>query len=383
MPKKSNDNFCILVSDAESRKGFDTYNIICNKFKYNTLIASSKDFKRLELVYFKKVNKLRTSDYETFEKDLFVIKNSTSLKIVYIPVSEKVTLFFYTFISKNGANLFSYILPDYKTFQLCRNKLSFQKFCEENSIAVPNSYQLDNLIKNNSFNQPLIVKPHIGAGSVGIINIKNKYELLELKKLKVDSYLIQEKITNSQVYGVFLLANNGKVINSFSHKRIRTFPISGGVSVYSISELNYEIIDISKSIIQKLNWNGLAMIEFMYSEDSKSWKVIELNPRLWGSILLSSFSNVNLLKNYIEMSKGNKGFIELQQFQSKSIRWLFPYELLFFISGKLKFKDFINLNLKNTCYINFTYSNIFSAIFYQVYFFINLSSISRFIKKIK
>ena len=383
MEKNSLSDFFVLVSDAPSRKGFDVYNIISKKYKYKTLIASDKDINRLSFVYFKKVYKLRTSDYKIFENDLLLIKSQISSDIVYIPVSEKVTILFYEFISKNSNKGFRFVLPNYKKFQISRNKIEFQKFCVENSINVPNSYKLNFLIKNNIFDKSLIVKPNIGAGSVGIISVKNREELLGLKSLEINKYLIQDKIKNPQVYGVFLLSNNGKLIKSFSHKRIRTFPSSGGVSVYSASELNYEIINISKSIVQKLEWSGLAMIEFMYDDETSSWKVIELNPRLWGSILLSPFSNVNLLKNYIEISLGKLNIQKSEKFRSTYIRWFFPYELISFISRKISFKDLINLNLKNTCYVNFTYSNIFTALTYQIYFIFNLSSIVRFIKKIR
>ena len=162
------------------------------------------------------------------------------------------------------------------------------------------------------------------------------------------------------------------------------FPPEGGVTVYSESVVNSEILKAGRKILDDLNWEGLAMIEFMYDVPTKSWRIIELNPRLWGSVMLSAFNDSAMLESYIEASL-NRTVKKVKAIDTKSvfIRWLFPFEFLSLIKGNLKLKTFLNFNFKNTCYVNFTYSPIIRAWLFLFYFIFNVGSISRFLKKIR
>jgi hypothetical protein len=120
----------------------------------------------------------------------------------------------------------------------------------------------------------------------------------------------------------------------------------------------------------------------MYDKTSNEWKIIELNPRLWGSIMLSTFNSSDLLKQYVLFSLGNLEKSNSSPKDSVAIRWLFPFDLLNFIKGSIGYKEFFKFNLSSTCYINFTYSSFYRSLLYLLYFTLNLSSIKRFLKKI-
>ena len=212
-----------MISDANSRKAFDVFNIVNNKYNFESIICANKNNLRLSLIYFKQVHRLRTKSYRLFDEDLTHIENLIDSNIIYLPVSEKVTILFYEYISKNKDTKFKYLLPNFEKFNLARNKLAFQDYCSKNDIDVPRSYKINQLNKFNFSSESLIMKPNVGSGSVGIFHVKNKNDLLNFIKLKKRNYLIQRKIKNSQVFGVFVFSKNGKVLKSFSHKRIRTF----------------------------------------------------------------------------------------------------------------------------------------------------------------
>ena len=48
------------------------------------------------------------------------------------------------------------------------------------------------------------------------------------------------------------------------------------------------------------------MIEYILDHRDNKYKLIEINPRMWGSIMLSEFCNSNMLDNYINISVGGK-----------------------------------------------------------------------------
>jgi predicted ATP-grasp superfamily ATP-dependent carboligase len=148
------------------------------------------------------------------------------------------------------------------------------------------------------------------------------------------------------VKGAFFLCNNGDVVSSYCHERIRTFPIDGGVSVFSKISVNKDILEIGSKLIKKLNWSGFVMIEFLHDKKLNTFKVIEINPRIWGSILLSEISKANFIKNYVQLSK-NESLIYSEINYNAKIRWM-PFDLLNLIYSKGKIENFWKNDKKNT-----------------------------------
>ena len=44
---------------------------------------------------------------------------------------------------------------------------------------------------------------------------------------------------------------------------------------------------ISEKLLDSLNWNGPAMVEFKLDQNLNEYKLIEINPKLWGSLDLT------------------------------------------------------------------------------------------------
>ena len=64
------------------------------------------------------------------------------------------------------------------------------------------------------------------------------------------------------------------------------------------------------------------MVEFLYDIEQKSYYVIEINPRPWGSILLSEICESNLMDSYLTYDSS------VVKVKECYIKWLFPH--LFF-----------------------------------------------------
>ena len=80
-------------------------------------------------------------------------------------------------------------------------------------------------------------------------------------------------------------------------------------------------------ILDKAGWNGLVMLEFLLDERTGKYKVIEANPRVWGSIMLSEFSGRNLLSNYVRLCMNQSPLFNYRT-EETYIRWFFPVDVL-------------------------------------------------------
>jgi predicted ATP-grasp superfamily ATP-dependent carboligase len=147
---------------------------------------------------------------------------------------------------------------------------------------------------------PIVVKParsvigEDGRRHKGNVTFADSPEALRGALLaETGPVLLQERIEGPGL-GVFVLRWRGEVLASFAHRRIREKPPSGGVSVCCESvELPPALLERSTALLEALDWNGVAMVE--YKRDSRSGRdyLMEINPRFWGSLQLAIDAGVD------------------------------------------------------------------------------------------
>ncbi len=150
---------------------------------------------------------------------------------------------------------------------------------------------------------PLVLKPRRSrwrgadgfvAGQVGYVNTPaTLLTTWEAMHARIPEPLIQEHVPGIGM-GVFLLADRGRILARFAHRRLREKPPSGGVSVLSESiPVPSELIEPCDRLMAELRWHGVCMVEFkLDARDGRPW-LIELNPRFWGSLALAIAAGVD------------------------------------------------------------------------------------------
>lgn len=105
--------------------------------------------------------------------------------------------------------------------------------------------------------------------------------------------LLQQRVFGSGT-GVFVLLWDGALVASFSHRRIREKPPSGGVSVLCESiALDQDLLDRCVRLLRKLEWHGVAMIELKRETHTDTPYLMEVNGRFWGSLQLAVDAGVD------------------------------------------------------------------------------------------
>ena len=379
----SDKKIYILLTDVHERKVFDIFNILNKNYKqFSLLLFNNTNTKfSLPIVYGQKVHLLRNTNYADFEHDINkAIDKYLGNTLIYFPMIDSYSDLFYTFMKKHP-DVLRYRMPTFNEFSTVMNKITFQDFCEHNNIPVPLSFKKEDAARLQQDFMPLIVKPNMGNGAMGITFINSASELSEFENINFNTHLVQERIANTNIEGAFFLMNKGKLVSYYGHKRLRVFPETGGVSVFSQYQSNKQLKELGVEILQKLNWDGIAMIEFLFDEKEQKYKVIEVNPRMWGTWLLSEFANTGFTINYIKLCL-NEPTIETVQRENTFIRWFYPFDLFLYFKKRFQIKDFWKINRQNTCYISFTYASFARSLIYIIYFTININSIKRFLKKI-
>lgn len=374
----------ILITDIFLRKTFDVVNILYQHYDKKDVLLLTEDlnvFNKLNCTLsYHSFNLFLLRKDKNFNTDLNqILKNFPEEKVIYLPVEEDTTLLFYNFFStENAPKNLLFLLPEKEVFEQSTDKALLNVFCEENKIPCPKFISAE-AFENDAFQFPIIVKPKKGSGSKGIYYIDNLKEL-KGEKFDFEKNLLQERLPNSKnVEGGFFLCKDGEILSFYSHQRIRTFPESGGVTVFSKASEKQKIKDAGEQITKALNWNGLLMVEFIFDERDDIYKAIEINPRIWGSILLSEYCGANFLVKYIELCVGQSK-IENSTINDSNIRWIFPYDLFYFLKHPSNPFRFFSAK-KDCCHINFTYSSLVRSLFFILLNYFDFSKIFRLFKQ--
>ncbi len=376
----------ILVTDVHTRKGFDTVSILRRHYAKNVLVlAAPKDTAlQLPLVYGQKVYAFDKSSPEAFRRSLDAIVASHDSAVVYVPVEEDTTLLVYGLLKNAPPANLVHALPPFESFIIARDKDASAAFAGKLGLPVPRRFTKDELhVLRNSF-RPVVAKPRQGTGSAGLHFIESPEDLAVLEHLDLDRYIVQEKIPQSHaVEGGFFLFNDGAPVGYYGHQRIRTYPVKGGVTVYSRLSFNPEVEAAGTALLAGLRWHGLAMVEYLHDPSDGQYKLIEINPRLWGSILLSEKGETQFLPNYVRTAMGEDLLPQTRPQDARFIRWLFPFDLLNKFRSADAVPDFWRMNRASTCYIGFTYASWPRALSFLVYQTLNFSSVRKFFKKLR
>jgi predicted ATP-grasp superfamily ATP-dependent carboligase len=205
---------------------------------------------------------------------------------------------------------------------------------------------------------PAVIKPRVSSGSYGIAYVTRREDLLPFYQKIHARYpfpLIQEWIPDGGgTYGLSALFDEASNVKAaFIHKKLRMYPVQGGPSTLREGVEHQEIMELGLSLLRSLNWIGVAMIEFKVDPRDGVPKLMEINPRFWGSLQLAIFSGVDFPYLILKMARGERFEPVLRYPTGKRCRWLLFGDILHFLTNPHRFRlrhSFFNFFEPDTSY---------------------------------
>lgn len=232
-----------------------------------------------------------------------------------LPLAENKRLF-----EENGTEV---IVSEPEVIKLCADKYKTCAFFIKNNIPTPKTFLPGEIKKNKSIKFPLFIKPRYGFSSKDAFIINNLWEL-RFFITYIDSPLIQEYISGSEITVDALADLRGKVINVIPRQRIE---VMAGHSVKGRTIKDAEIAKYSIAIIEKLKPAGPVTLQCF--RNKKGIKFTEINPRFGSGLPLSLAAGADYLSLLIKMVMGRevkpmagkfkKGVFMLRYFAAKFI----------------------------------------------------------------
>lgn len=254
------------------------------------------------------------SNEKKFIRDLVFIVQKRKIDLIIPSHDETAVLAKYrNFFSEQQLAL----LPTNDQCDLFNNKKSSYDFARNLGVNIPKRFSYDDpntiakLLSEDNNSTKYVIKLLKGNSSKGVFYAKNAQEvqttvnsLIKKFDLTKDRWPQVEEYVEGIGCGVSVLYWRGKVKLFFTHRRLSEKIKTGGTSTVRQSCRIPIIEKAALRIFDKVQYHGLAMMEFKYEPMTGKYWFIEVNPRLWGSIPLAISSNADFATAALKCIEG-------------------------------------------------------------------------------
>lgn len=149
---------------------------------------------------------------------------------------------------------------------------------------------------------PVVVKyregEKLGLGPqqrYSIIRDRNRFsDIYRTMAARQASPLIQEYVDGDGWGMSAVMDANSEPVTVFCHHRLREYPVTGGPSCFAESRYDERLVEYGVRLLKALRWQGVAMVEFKREYRTGQFKLMEINPRFWGSLPLAIATGVDV-----------------------------------------------------------------------------------------
>ena len=234
--------------------------------------------------------------------------------------------------------LTSLIITTEANMEIASNKIKTYALADRLGVPYPKTVALKDPgeISKISLDFPVVIKAPLESG-INIVDYASDANSLYRKYLSMcERYefksllpLVQEYIVGAG-YGFFAYYEEGVCKRIFMHRRIREYPVTGGASVCAESFWDEELIRLGKKMLDDLHWDGIAMVEFKKDVRDGSYKLMEINPKFWGSLDLALCSGV-LFPHFLIRRAAGESLVYSDTYKQTRFQWILNGEVFHFL----------------------------------------------------
>lgn len=222
------------------------------------------------------------------------------------------------------------LLPDWKDMEIAFNKDRTMELAGRIGVPAPRTVELSDRTDVERIDEfPVVLKASEQSRVRYCRDLQEAREqYLELAGSSRSKIIAQEYVTGygCGFYGVY---RDGRLMDFYLHQRLREFPTTGGASAMARSYRSRRLFDLGKKMGDALNWNGPIMVEFKRDQRTGDYKLIEVNPKLWGSLDLTLAAGIDIPGLIFSLADGTMerpaaSRYEDAHYRDVTFRWPFP-----------------------------------------------------------
>jgi predicted ATP-grasp superfamily ATP-dependent carboligase len=372
----------VLLTDGDYKNTYAILRALKEKdFKVGILyndVLSLSFFSKLVDKRFHIKTRLRKNPNEdkfnAFKEEIVNILKANEIS-VFMPVGN-ISYKFASFYKPELQKYCNLALVDDDIMATAQDKSKTFEFAQKFNVPIPRTFTLNNVDEINdiakNISYPCVIKK-TNYNESGVIYCNNKDELIENyclldrnRKPKMSLPIVQEYIIGPGM-GYYGLYDNGKCVGYFMHQRIHEFPITGGASTLAKSDFDPELKILGEKLLMNMNWHGVAMVEFKKDLNDGKFKLMEINPKFWGSFELSHKSGINFA--YLNYLVAMQQQVPESRYENNvHFRWTLPYDIVWYrYASKQQRKEFRELKNKVKLYSDIHWDDPLTVIYNSLF----------------
>jgi len=185
---------------------------------------------------------------------------------------------------------------------------------------------------------PCLVKARQGCGVGTTIRFAKTFEELLVGYEEIDNQpsmppvndysqpIIQEYVPGQIHDAVFLYAH-GECKAALTQERVITYPVQGGPGAVNRTTDDPLLRRLGQRLLDNLGWHGPAQVEFRLDPRDEQYKLLEINPKFWGTLPLAMAAGIDFAQMACELAYYDNVESAFDYQVDVTYRWLFSGEL--------------------------------------------------------
>ena len=304
----------VLVLDGHSRAALETLQSLGRAGLHVDLAAEAKDCLAMHSRYvtrkLQQPAQERIADFHSWLRAQDRIRNYALI----VPATET-SLLGLRQLDESDPLRRKAVIAGEKAIDIALDKEKTWQLARELGVPAPAGVLLSSMSEIGQVQQfPVVLKPTRSKVMVdgelrtlAVAVVRNEVERRDqLRRWIPLTPVQQQQYVSGRGIGVEFLFSQGRKIWHFAHERVHEYPLTGGASSYrrSINPPAALLRDAEK-LLTALQWHGVAMVEFKMDANGQYW-LMEINPRLWGSLALSIDAGVDFPSGLLQIAGGDE-----------------------------------------------------------------------------
>lgn len=175
---------------------------------------------------------------------------------------------------------------------------------------------------------PVVVKGEKGESAQNVRIVRAEHELQPAYREVVareTAYggrpAVQEFVAGAS-YLVGGLFDHGRPLRVCAHRKVFTYPPSGGVTVKGITERHAGLLESAFKVFAAFSYTGLGAVDFIRDNRTGEFKFLEINPRIWARVGMAHYAGVDLFTPYRALVKRMPVDADLNFREGVEYHWL-------------------------------------------------------------
>jgi predicted ATP-grasp superfamily ATP-dependent carboligase len=260
-------------------------------------------------------------------------------------------------LSRNRIRLMEFykvITPDESIINNIYDKSKLFEIAGLCGVPIPNTIYFDDIDEvETTLTFPVITKGREGlnfykaTGKKAFIS-ENLVELKQLlkeidTKVNIRNTLTQEVIPfngSNKTISFTAFCDEGEIKTYWIGEKIREHPVRFGTATYCVSIHCAELLELSKPLLNRLNYTGVCEVEFLFDPRDGKYKLIEINARSWLWVGLARACGIDYARLIYNHSNGNAN--EFPADYKVGVKWI-NYLTDTYISSQMILKGDLSL----------------------------------------